>query len=86
MSSDTVLLIDNHANESKSSSILVKYEAIIVGDAYCGKTTYLNQLIKEEHDANSPIILADDNNKLEFCVEYNSKKAVFTVRDTASMW
>jgi GTPase SAR1 family protein len=65
-------------NESKN------YEIVIVGDAYCGKTTYLNELVKHERENNSPILVSDDNNKLEFYVEYKNRKTVFILRDTAS--
>jgi GTPase SAR1 family protein len=83
---DNSFLVDgNDEPKTKGWSISQKYETIIVGDAYCGKTTYLNELIKTEHDANSPIMLSDDNNKIEFWVEHKTRKAIFVVRDTASM-
>jgi GTPase SAR1 family protein len=62
------------------------YDTIVIGDAYCGKTTYLSRLIQGERDAKRPIRLADDKNEFEFVVYETgrSKRALFRVRDTAS--
>ena len=69
---------------SFSNNETKRYETVIVGDAFCGKTTYLNELIKHERSKNSSILVSDDNNKLEFIVEYKNRKAAFILRDTAS--
>lgn len=84
MSDRTYLLSGDDDTKPKGWSISQKYEAIIVGDPYCGKSTFLNELIKCEREANAPISVSDDNNKLEFWVEYKTSKAIFVVRDTAS--
>jgi GTPase SAR1 family protein len=60
------------------------FETIVVGDAYCGKTTYLSRIIEKQRESNSPIRVSDDKNEFEFVVQSNTKRTVFKVKDTAS--
>jgi len=73
-------------NVKKSWSINNRYEAIVIGDPYCGKSTYLNKLADTEKENNSPITISQDRNEFEFLVQYKSKKAIFNVKDTASKY
>ena len=61
-----------------------KYETIIIGDAYIGKTSYLNKLVEAEKESNMPVMISEDQNEFEFWIENKSKKAIFSVKDTAS--
>ncbi len=65
-------------------SINQQYKAIIVGDAYCGKSTYMNNLIKSERLSNAPVTSSDDQNEVEFWVRYRDMKAIFNLKDTGS--
>ena len=71
---------------SKSWSITNRYDTILVGDALCGKSSYLNCLIANEKKSNSPVMISDKNNECEFVIlnSKKSKKAIFIVKDTAS--
>jgi GTPase SAR1 family protein len=63
------------------------FETIVIGDAYCGKTTYLSRVIQNEQNGNRPIRISDDKNEFEFVVSEMSQSkrgAVFKVKDTAS--
>jgi GTPase SAR1 family protein len=76
------------ANESSTSiknSISNRYETIIIGDAYCGKTSYLIALAEHEKKMNTPINVSQDKSEFEFCVENKSKRIIFAVKDTASI-
>ena len=70
--------------DGKSWSISNKFDTIVIGDGYCGKTSYLNTLVANEKESNSPVMISKDKNEFEFWVEYQSKKAIFVVKDTAS--
>lgn len=78
------MLNQNGNTPKKGWSINNKYEAIVIGDAYCGKSTYLNMLAESEKEANSPIMISQDRNEFEFLVKHKSKKVIFKVNDTAS--
>jgi len=73
-------------NVKKGWSINYRYEAIVIGDPYCGKSTYLNKLADTEKENNSPITISQDRNEFEFLVQHKSKKAIFNVKDTASKY
>lgn len=76
--------IESQQQQQKGWSINNKFECIILGDPYCGKSAYLNTLAANEKDANSPIMISQDRNEFEFWVEHKSMKAIFQVKDTAS--
>lgn len=78
------MLNQNGNTPKKGWSINNKYEAIVIGDAYCGKSTYLNMLAESEKEANSPIMISQDRNEFEFLVKHKSKKVIFKVNDTAN--
>ena len=61
-----------------------KYDTICVGDAYVGKTSYLHALVAREKELNAPVMISKDQNEFEFWIENKAKKAVFSVKDTAS--
>ncbi len=63
-----------------------RYEAIVIGDPYCGKSSYLNRLAATEKENNLPITISQDKNEFEFWVEHKSIKAIFNVKDTASKY
>lgn len=71
-------------NEKNNFSITNRYETIVVGDAFCGKSTYLNKLAEIEMKSNAPVMISQDHCEFEYWVEYNNRKAIFTVKDTAS--
>ena len=74
------------SNRRTSWSISTKYETIVVGDAYIGKTSYLNTLVAREKESNAPVMISEDQNEFEFWIENKSKKAIFIVKDTASTY
>jgi GTPase SAR1 family protein len=61
-----------------------KYQTIVIGDPYCGKSTYLNQLVKYEKKQNRQVVEADDRSSFEFLIEKKDKRVCFIVNDTAS--
>ena len=76
--------IEGQQQQQKGWSINNKFECIILGDPYCGKSAYLNTLAASEKDSNSPIMISHDKNEFEFWLENKSMKAIFKVKDTAS--
>jgi hypothetical protein len=75
----------NYINVSKKSwTISNRYEAIVLGDAYCGKSSYLKTLVTTEKNEGAPVMISQDQSEFEFWVEYKSLKAIFKVKDTAS--
>ena len=68
----------------KAWSISQRYETILIGDPYSGKSTYLNSLVAYERSRNLPVMISPDQNQFEFWAENKTKKAIFIVRDTAS--
>lgn len=62
------------------------FETIVIGDAYCGKSTYLKEVIESEKRLKRPIRILDEHNEFEFVVSdrNESRRAVFKVKDTAS--
>jgi GTPase SAR1 family protein len=78
--------MENESSLSTKSSISNRYETIVIGDAYCGKTSYLLALAEHERKMNMPIHVSQDKSEYEFCVENKSKKIIFAVKDTASMF
>ena len=75
---------DQNMSKFKTMNLMKTFDTILIGDAYCGKTTYLKNLIESERESDKPSILSDDGNEFEFCLEYEDKRAIFLVRDTAS--
>jgi len=73
-----------YSDRKNSVAVTFRYEAIVVGDAFCGKSTYLTLLAENEINSNSPVMLSQDRCEYEFWVEFKNKKAVFMVKDTAS--
>ena len=65
-------------------SISSRYEAIVIGDAYCGKTSFLLSLAERERELNIPVNVSQDKTEFEFCVETKLKQIWFAVKDTAS--
>lgn len=76
----------NESSTSTKSTISNRYETIVIGDAYCGKTSYLLALAEHEKKMNMPIHVSPDKSEYEFCVENKSRKIIFAVKDTASMY
>lgn len=68
----------------KGWSINNKYEVIILGDAYIGKTSYLNALFLSAKDTNFPVMASGDRSEYEFWIEHKEMKAIFKIRDTAN--
>ena len=68
----------------KSWSINNRFETIVLGDAYCGKSSYLRALVEAEKKSNAPVMISQDQSEYEFWIEYKSMKAIFKVKDTAS--
>jgi GTPase SAR1 family protein len=66
-------------------SINQQYQTLIIGDAYCGKSSYISSLVRSERLSNAPITMSDDQNEVEFWVKYKDCKAIFKVKDTGSM-
>jgi GTPase SAR1 family protein len=73
------------------------YDAIVIGDPYCGKSTYLKRIVQHELAANQPVRIWENQNEIEFLVSSkdetfknsnnngnNVRKGVFKVKDTAS--
>jgi hypothetical protein len=73
-----------YSDRKNSVAVTFRYETIVVGDAFCGKSTYLTLLAENEINSNSPVMLSQDRCEYEFWVEFKNKKAVFMVKDTAS--
>ncbi len=65
-------------------SITQQYQTLIIGDAYCGKSSYISSLVQGERLSNTPITISDDHNEVEFWVKYKDCKAIFNVKDTGS--
>lgn len=74
----------NSSETGNKWTISSKYEAILLGDPYCGKSTYIKQLVEHEKRLKSPVLVTEEENEVEFWVGSKSKKAIFVVRDTAS--
>jgi polynucleotide 5'-kinase involved in rRNA processing len=72
-------------NDEKSWSISQKLDVIILGDAYTGKTSYLNMLVDYQRNSNMPVTASQNDNEFEFWIQNSTKKAIFHVRDTASL-
>lgn len=70
----------------KGWSINNKYEVIILGDAFIGKTSYLNALFLSAKDTNFPVMASGDRSEYEFWIEHKDMKAIFKIRDTASIF
>lgn len=71
-------------NNDKPKPILDRFTTILIGDPYCGKTSFIKLLAKQERESGSPIFVSDDYNEFEFSVGNKSNRAIFIVRDTAS--
>ena len=76
--------INEISNRKNSLAVTFRYETIVVGDAFCGKSTYLTLLAENEINNNTPVMLSQERSEYEFWVEFKNKKAVFMVKDTAS--
>lgn len=79
----------SETNQSKnatqnSSNQTIRYETIVIGDAYCGKSTYLNKLVDLGLSSNLPVMISQDKTEFEFWIEHKNKKAIFKIKDTAS--
>ncbi len=79
-------MANNNNNESSNSKLSIsnRYETIIIGDAYCGKTSYLLALVDQERRLNRPVQVIQDKCEFEFFVEFKTRKIIFAVKDTAS--
>lgn len=72
-------------SENKFQPMVSKYRTILVGDPYCGKSSYIRLLASKEKESGAPIIVSDDQNEFEFSVGTSiSNRAIFLVYDTAS--
>ena len=74
---------NNHTAQTNSN---IRYETIVIGDAFCGKSTYLNNLADMELNLNLPVMISQNKSEFEFWIEHNNRKAIFTVKDTASIF
>ncbi|RNA42077.1 ras and EF-hand domain-containing -like isoform X2 [Brachionus plicatilis] len=62
-----------------------KYRTILVGDPYCGKSSYIQLLARKEKESGAPILISDDQNEFEFSVRSSTtNRAIFIVYDTAN--
>lgn len=72
--------------ERQTGSVVNKYRTILIGDPYCGKSSYIQLLARKEKESGSPIIISEDQNEFEFSVgTLASNRAIFIVYDTASI-
>lgn len=68
---------------SKKSS--KRYEVVIIGDSYIGKSTYLRLLAASESKNKLPVEVSQDGNQVDIWVENSVTKCIFSIKDTAGL-
>ena len=72
------------SNNNKNQINRSRYEAILVGDAFCGKSSYLKAIIDFKKSKEEIVLITDNQNEIEFVVQLNNQNAIFNLKDTAS--
>jgi hypothetical protein len=72
------------SNSNKNQINRSRYEVILVGDAFCGKSSYLKAIIDFKKSKEEIVLVTDNQNEIEFVVQFSNQNSIFNLKDTAS--